>query len=156
MTEQLEMWKTAPEDISLDDMDNAVKNLREAKMKYDEVKVMSSEAYARYQDEQEKVMTLLKRAGRDEYTVKGFGKVTIKDELSVKTPKSPEEKAAFFNWIKDSMGEDAYYAYMTVNSNSLNSLYKQKVEEAGARGEVLDVPGLEAPTSYTKLSLRKA
>ena len=154
--EQLDLWQAAPEKVSIDDMDNAVKKLRDAKLKYDEAVATKNESYARYQDAQEATMALLKRAGKDEYTVKGFGKVSIKEELSVKTPKSPEEKEAFFNWIKDTMGDDAYFSYMTVNSNSLNSLYKQKVEEAGARGEILDVPGLEAPTSYTKLSLRKA
>jgi hypothetical protein len=154
--DQLEMWETAPQDVSIEDMDNAVKALRTTKEKYDEQKAAASELYARYEEAKENMIAILKRAGKEEYTVKGYGKVSVRDELSVTTPKTPEQKQAFFEWIRETKGDDAYYAYMTVNSNSLNSMYRQAVEEAGAKGEVLDIPGLAQPNSYTKLSLRKA
>jgi len=99
---------------------------------------------------------MMERSGKKRYIAEGIGQVSISENLSVATPKTPEEKQAFFNWLKQEMGEDGYLTYASVNSASLNSLYKQKVEEYGARGEVLEIAGLQQPTSFNKLSLRKA
>ena len=101
-------------------------------------------------------MALNEHSGKKTYIAEGFGRVTVKEELSVRTPKTPEDKQKFFDWLRNHMGEDAYYAYMTVNSRSLNSLYKQKVEEYGEQGKVLEIDGLESPSSFTKLSFTKA
>lgn len=156
MSEQVEQWQQERREVSIEEMTEAVKNLRAAKDAYDEQKALSDSMYAEYKNQQNVVAKLMQEGGLDEYTVKGFGKVFVKEELSVRTPKSPEQKAAFFAWVRENMGTEAANAYMSVNSSSLNSLYRQKVEEYGARGELLSIDGLEEPTSYTKLTLRKA
>ena len=76
--------------------------------------------------------------------------------LQVLNIESPEQKEAFFNWLRENEGEDAYHAYMTVNSNTLNSFYNLKTREYGERGEILEIAGLDQPTEFSKLSLRKA
>lgn len=152
---QLDLWKTEGE-VSIEQMDNAVKQLREAKQRKQEAKAVADAASKEYAEAERKVMTLMQEAGKETYIAEGFGRVTLKEELSVQTPKSPDEKEAFFKWIKENMGDDAYFAYMSVNSRSLNSLYKQKTEEFGARGELLQIDGLSEPTAYTKLSFTKA
>jgi hypothetical protein len=156
MSEQLELWEEEKGDVSIDDMTAAVRQLREAKNLYDTKKLESNALHAEMKTLEERVTGLMKLAGLTEFTATGYGKVSLSELLSVKTPKSPDEKKAFFSWVRENMGDDAYYAYMSVNSASLNSMYRHKVEEYGERGEVLEVAGLEAPTSYTKLSLRKA
>lgn len=143
-------------DISVEQMDQAVKNLRDIKDAYNMENAKVKELYAQVKEAEDRVVSLLKRAGKSKYIVEGVGQVITTETLSVQTPKTPEQKQAFFDWLRRELGEDGYLTYATVNSNSLNSLYKQKVEEYGARGEVLDIEGLEPPTSYTKLSLRKA
>lgn len=143
-------------EISVEEMDQAVKDLRAIRDQYALENAKVKEMYIQVKDAEEKVMSMLKRAGKSKYIVEGVGSISLTETLSVQTPKTPEAKQAFFNWLKEEMGEDGYYTYATVNSNSLNSLYRQKVEEYGERGEVLDIEGLEPPTSYTKLSLRKA
>ena len=155
-TTQLELWEKPKEDVSIDDMDSAITELREAKSEYDVVKKDVDRYKVRVDEAQRKVMDLMKRAGKETYIVEGIGRATLREELSVRTPKSPEQKKAFFDWILKHMGEDAYYAYLNVNSQSLNSLFKQKVEEYGLRGEVLEIDGLEPATSFTKLSFRKS
>ena len=143
-------------EISVEDMDNAVRELREAKDVYTEENNKVKELYARVKEAESKVIGLLQSANKSRYIVEGVGQITLSEMLSVQTPKTPEQKQAFFNWLREEMGEDGYLTYASVNANPLNSLYKQKVEEYGERGEVLEIDGLEAPTSYTKLSLRKA
>lgn len=152
---EIDDWKEK-KDISITDMQEHIKVLRELKTEYDTAKKLSTKAYDLYKDKEIEVIEILKGAGQDNFTVKGVGAVSLSETLSVQTPKSPEQKQAFFDWLKKEMGEDGFWAYATVNSASLNSLYKQKVAEYGQRGEVLEVEGLNQPTSYTKLSLRKA
>lgn len=143
-------------EISLEQMDQAVKDLRKMKDTYSLESTKVKELYAQVKEAESKVVSLLQQAGKSKYVVEGVGSVNLQETMSVQTPKTPEQKEAFFNWLREEMGHDGYLTYATVNSNSLNSLYKQKAEEYGERGEVLEIDGLEAPTSYTKLSLRKA
>lgn len=143
-------------EISLEQMDNEVRKLRELKDQYTEASTKAKEINAVYKEQEAKIISLLAQAGKTKYVVEGVGQVITTENLYVPTPKTPEQKQAFFNWLREELGEDGYYTYATVNSNSLNSLYKQKVEEYGERGEVLDIEGLEPPTSHVKLSLRRA
>lgn len=156
MSDKLEMWDVPQGEISLADMDNSIKDLREWKDKYAEASALAKEFHARVKEAEGKVISLMQQAGKERYIAEGIGQISLTTGLSVTTPKTPEQKQAFFAWLQSEMGDDGFLTYATVNSNSLNSLYKQKVEEYGERGEVLEIEGLDAPTSYTKLSLRKA
>lgn len=75
---------------------------------------------------------------------------------SWQTPKSREAKEKFFAWLKEK-GDEVYYQYMTVNSQSLNSLAKAELEAAKER-EDLDfaIPGLPDPTFQDSISRRAA
>jgi hypothetical protein len=154
--EQMEMWDKPNEEISTSDLDQAVTFLRLAKDEYTSAKRISDEHHAAMKEREVTLMKLMERAGKEKYICEGVGLVTISKGLSVKTPKTPEQKEAFFNWLREHEGEDAYHAYMTVNSNSLNSFYNLKNREYGERGEILEIAGLDQPTEYSKLSLRKA
>jgi len=147
-------WEVKKE-ISITDMRQAVEALREAKSAYESAKRISDDMHAVYSEAQAKIIAMLKDAGQDTFTVTGVGRVTISEQLSVKTPKTPEEKQAFFDWVRREMGEDGYWAYATVNSQSLNTLYKTKFAEYASRGEVLEIDGLEPASSFTKLSFTK-
>jgi hypothetical protein len=156
MSEQIELWKEKPEDISVADLDQAVKALRMSKDQYAQTKKISDEAYGVVKDCESRLLTLMERAGKDKYICEGVGLVNITTGLSVKTPKTPEEKQAFFEWIRKNVGEDAYHAYMSVNSQTLNSFYNRTNQEYADEGKILEIDGLEQPTEYKKLSLRKA
>lgn len=156
MNEQLELWEEKKEDISVAELDKAVASLRGAKDVYSEAKRLSDELYAIVKKCEGALFSLMERAGKDKYICEGVGLVGITTHLSVQTPKTPEEKEAFFNWIKVNVGEDAYHAYMTVNSQTLNGFYNRTNQEYAERGEILEIDGLQQPTEYKKLSLRKA
>ena len=157
MSEQIEMWEEKPEgEVSTAELDQAVMHLRLAKDEYQAKKLVSDEASARVKDMEGKLFKLMELAGKEKYICEGVGRVSISSKLSVRVPKSPEEKQAFFNWIREHEGEDAYHAYMTVNSNTLNSFFNRKNEEYADRGEILTIDGIEQPTEYKRLSLTKA
>lgn len=151
----LEQWQEKKE-VSTAELDALAKQLREAKEQYQVAKLVSDKHYAVMKEIEDKIVSIMCYAGKKTYIAEGYGRITIKSSLSVTTPKTPEQKEAFFNWIKTNMGMDAYYTYMSVNSNSLNSLYKQKLEEYGEKGEILNIDGLDAPVEYVSLSFTKA
>jgi hypothetical protein len=75
------------------------------------------------------------------------------NKTSVTTPKTPEEKEQLFQFLRD---KGIFLEFASVNSQSLNSLYKSLAEEAAENG-VLDfkLPGVGEPTIYTTLKMRK-
>lgn len=78
----------------------------------------------------------------------------IEEKESVKTPKTLEDKKEFFQYLRE-LG--LFEEMVTVNSMTLNSFYKSMSQEAAEKG-VLDfrMPGIEEPTAYKTLKLRRA
>lgn len=156
-TNTLEEWENEGQEpctISVEQMDEAVKELKVLRIRHSEAKAVEKEARERLEEQERFVMKLLASSNKKSYIVDGVGRVTLTERLSVTTPKTPEEKQQFFDWVKKNLGEDVHDAYMTVNSRSLNTLYKELSEEYAQRGEVLNIPGLSAPTSQTILQFR--
>lgn len=156
MSQDLESWDQPKKAISLEDMDKAIAELRKARDEYAEASKKSKDLNVLVKKFESEVISLMQQAGKKRYIAEGIGAISLETGLSVQTPKTPEQKESFFSWLKSEMGEDGYLTYATVNSASLNKLYRDKVEEYAERGEVLEIEGLDQPTSYTKLSLRKA
>lgn len=94
----------------------------------------------------------MEKTGISKFSLDGVGTIFQRETMSVKTPKAPEEKEAFFQYLKN-IGE--YDALITVNSQSLNSWFRMKQEAAKERGEVFSPPGLELPTTFKQISIRK-
>lgn len=73
--------------------------------------------------------------------------------VSKKSFKQPEDKAAFFDYLKR---EGSFEALVSVNSQTLNAWLKGKIKDAEDRGEFFDLPpGITEPTPYTILQVRK-
>ncbi len=156
MSTELQDWDGPKVEISLAEMDQMITTLRELKDKYAEASAVSKSLFKEVKEAEHRIVSVMEKAGKKRYILEGVGQISLEKGMSVQTPKTPEQKQAFFNWLKEEMGEDGYLTYASVNSASLNKLYKDKVEEYGERGEILEIEGLDQPTSYTKLSLRKA
>ena len=83
------------------------------------------------------------------------GTVVRTNRFSVQVPKDIEAKSAFFKWLSEK-GREVYWQYVTVNSQSLNSLYKQEMEIAKEAGNLdFSLPGIGQPTFSATLSRRK-
>lgn len=148
-------WQTA-EEISLEQMDAEMLTLRAYKEEYQRVKKFSDEAYAKYKEQERKIMDMLERSGKKTYIAEGVGRATIKSTMSVKVPSSPEEKRQFFEWVQRTLGEEARDAYMTINSRTLNKLYNELNEQYANEGKILTVDGLREPIESKMLSFTKA
>lgn len=152
--ETTEWFEEEKKEISLKDINEKLTQLRDADTIYKEKKKDSELASAEVTKLKTEVIAMLTESGLKSYKLPGIASVSVVEKLSVQTPKTHEEKEKFFSWLKE-QGEDMYLHYASINSNSLNSLFKMKSEEFAERGEVLDIPGLSAPSSYSTLSLKK-
>ena len=91
------------------------------------------------------------------FKVDGVATISVTERMTVQTPKTIEDKAAFFKWLGTTKGDDVMMNYMTVNSQSLNSFFK--AEWDGLTDEeklVFQIPGLQPAALSYKLSVRKA
>ena len=157
MTEQMELFKVEVEqgDMTIKQLDALVERLALARTKHDNQKDIIKKYKADVDAAESLVMDALEKLDKKSYKCEGIGTITRVDKLSVTVPKTPEKKQAMFNWIKSKLGIESYLAYMTINSQALNKLYKEQTEEYGARGEVLEMDGVDLPTTRTILSFRR-
>jgi len=89
---------------------------------------------------------------RDSYR-SPVGTVSIREYNTVATPKTDEDKMKLFDFLRE---KDIFIRYATVNSKSLNSLYKACLEEANQAGELnFEIPGVGAPKMHRDISFRK-
>ena len=84
-----------------------------------------------------------------------YGMVSRKKNWSCTVPKTIEDKKALEGWLK-AKGEDVYYAYVGVNSNSIKALYNAERELALKNGDMdFSVPGVGAPKLMESITRRK-
>lgn len=140
-------------EVSITELESTITALTEARKDYDMAKTIASEKNKVVDELEIKLIEMLEAVGKDVY-VGNSARVTVVSKLQVTTPKSPEDKQKFFEWLKAKHGEETMWAYATVNHNSLNSLYNKEVEEAQLRGSLANVEGIEAPTLRKTLQVR--
>jgi hypothetical protein len=100
-----------------------------------------------------KAIEVLKELDLKDYRAK-VGTITLKEKWSIKVPKTPEEKKLLFGYLTDN---ELFDTYATVPSVSINALFMDLWEQAKqeGRGAEFKIPGIEQPTMYEKLGVRK-
>lgn len=88
-------------------------------------------------------------------SVKMHGLLFYKEnKTSVATPKTLEDKKALFDFLES---QGIFLEIVSVNSQTLNSLYKSLAEKALEGGDLdFKLPGVAEPTTFTNLKTRKA
>lgn len=102
---------------------------------------------------QAKALQYLKTLGRDNYQSK-FGLISIVRTSSVALPKTPEDRAEFFGYLKD---KGLFDSMISVNSQTLNSWFRQEYEIAQEEKRITEfkIPGLKEPATFEKIRLTK-
>lgn len=147
----LEAWDAVDtKEISLEEMDAKIKALQEKWAEVEAIKAKASEARAQYDDQERRVLELLKAAKKSKYSVDGLGTVYISNRYITRVPKGLAEKQALFNWIKEQKGPDTLMGMVSINHQTLNSFLNKEYEEKPGT----TVPGVEAPTHEETLGFR--
>lgn len=93
------------------------------------------------------IMAMLDKEDLDNFSgTKAEVSLVVKE--SVATPKAITAKEQFFNWLQE---KNLYWELITVNTNSLNALYRSEKE----LDENAIIPGIGEPYSRLSLQLRK-
>lgn len=104
-----------------------------------------------------KIIEFLNEYGKSSWKT-DRGTLTRVERWSVTTPKSPEDKQAFFEYLKE---RGVYDDMISVNSRTLQAFYREEQEQAVRSGKVateLDfkIPGIDEPKMVQTLSRRRA
>lgn len=144
--------EVAASDMSVSDFDALCSRAFEQRKKIDGMKEELKQEQEEMRKLESKILAQMELWDKKNYSCP-FGKVQVSNKFVVPVPKSEEAKRLLFEEFKR---RGIFYQYATVNSNSLNSWYKQELEEAQRNGiAALDIPGLESPTHISILSFRK-
>ena len=143
-------------ELTVAEVDNLIKEITEIRAEKKAQKEVMDEINTRLDVAETTLIKMLEGAGKTSYIAEGYGKVKLSYIMAVQTPKTTEDKLAFFKWLAENKGREVADAYLTVNSQALNSLYNELQEEYAEKGEVLQVDGIGEPLTRVKLSLTKA
>ncbi len=143
--------------MEIKDLQEKIKQLKLAKDLYTASKRETEEFKSRVDSLEFEILQHLEENQMTNFRVDGHALVSVVEKMSVKTPKDTESKKAFFNWLKEKHGEEVMNAYMSVNSQSLNSFYKTEFESLSDEEKLnFSIPGIEPATLVKTLSVRKA
>lgn len=116
----------------------------------DEYKALEDEFEAKKKEfniTMSEIHTHLEKIGKDKYQSES-GTFYVKTDFSVQVPKTEEEKQQLFKWLEE---KGISMQYLTVNSRSLQSLYKSCLE---SEGPDFEMPGVPPAKSFDKLQMR--
>ena len=139
--------------VTVNELEELCSAIRDSRAECDRIKAESKNANEKLDGLEKKLMGCLTALGKDSYK-SDVGNFSINHRTSVRVPQG-DDRVVFFEWLK----EKGYYdSYVTVNSQSLNSLYRQEFDRAKEEGSLdsFSIPGIGEPTINEILSFRKA
>lgn len=101
---------------------------------------------------EQKMLATLEAIGKSSYQAK-VGTLYISNRKSVKVPATPEDREAFFNYLRE---RGIFEKMITVHSATLTSYYNAEFDEAVAEGRDLEIPGIGEPTITQSIGFRTA
>lgn len=141
------------EKISVKEMDALVESMFKKREEIDAQKEVLGKLNEELQSIEAQALAALKTLERDNYR-SPLGTVSIVEKWRVNLPQTEEDKRALFEHLNS---RQIFFKYVTVNSNSLNSLFLADWEAAKQQGRGMEfkMPGVGDPKLYETLSLRK-
>lgn len=150
MSDQLAEWDEPQAQVTtLEGMDQLLARYRAAREDYDAKKKISNEANAVKDEIQAQVIAALKANNRTKYdSPDGLAYISVKEVYP--TPKTAEEKQALFDYIESKYGVEALLGLQSINAQTLTAWANKEAEQG-----VMQIPGLQAPTTMETLNFRK-
>lgn len=128
---------------TIKELDELLFKMAEKEKEIDLAKAQLTERNKEFNTLQFRAIDFLREAERESYDSPA-GKIEMKETWRVNLPENDIEKTKFFTFLRE---QGLFDKYATVNSNSLNALYRGYWEEAKAKGEgmTFTLPGIGAP-----------
>lgn len=143
--------------MEIQELQEKIKALKEMDERYKNKKKEAEELNGFCDALKVEIIEALESHEMTSFKVDKIANVSITHRMSVPTPKTVEDKKAFFQWVADNKGEEVRDAMMTVNSQTLNSFWKAEYESLDDDAKLMfQIDGLEMPSVSKVLSIRKA
>lgn len=140
-------------EITVKELDDLTSEIFTLKVQKDEIEEKLTELNKTLQAKEKQVIEAMKELKLETFKGTG-GTLTPYDKVSYAVPKAPEDRDAFFNYLKE---KQVFEGMVTVHHATLNAFVGQEYSAAKERGDIFfSVPGLGAPTITTILSKTKA
>ncbi len=143
----------APNPASLTSMNAMIDELKALRVSKEEFEESAKELSKEISKLESKLIEHLKENGMTSF--KGAsGQIVLSKRKNVSQPATPEDREAFFNYLKE---QEIFDKMISVNARTLSSWAVKEIEakqEQGVFGWV--PPGLKEPSEHDILSLRKA
>lgn len=124
-----------------------IKESSDYKKAIDQLKEQISEKEECRRKLEAQILAAMEETGMTKFFVDGVGTCYEATLSSVKTPKTPEDKEAFYQYLKD-RGE--FESLVSVQSQTLNAWYRSQIENG-----VTQIPGLNEVTFTKQIRIRK-
>lgn len=142
------MWEQ--KEVSVTELNQEVAKLVELDKIYEEKKRIYREADEAYEAQRVKILHILTEAGVDKYHAAGYGTISLAIKRMASVPKNPADKKKMLEYF-ESLGPELYNAYVTVNSQVLNSYIKEQSE----LDPNFKIPGIDEIKETPELRFRK-
>lgn len=138
--------------ITVEDMNSKCKEIAVLRAEEAVISAQRKQILDKLDEAERQMIEMLAESGLNSYK-SPFGQAIITHRTSVKTPKTPDERARFYQYLKE---RNLYETMITVNSQTLNAFYKGELEQARERGDLdFKVPGINEVTIVPTLAFRK-
>lgn len=140
--------------ITVQQLDALCKEIADQRNTCDEYEAKATEQNKTLAALEAKAVEYLEALEREKYQSE-YGTISIKENWRVNLPDSPDNWSKLFGYFRE---RECFDGMITVNSNKLNSFYKEEQKIAEEEGRVMEfaIPGLNPPKLHRSLAYRKA
>lgn len=139
--------------VSVKELQGQIELSFSLRKEYERMKKDSDKAYAQFQAASNRAANMLETLGLEKFHTPS-GTFTYSYQETYRVPKSPEQRQAFFNYLKD---KGVYDEMVSVNSQTLNSFAKTEEKNALDEGNFdFQIPGIDKSAPTIKPIMRKS
>jgi hypothetical protein len=139
--------------VTVKELDSMIESLFKGRKEIEEDEEKVSEKRVKLEALKAKIVITLKEHERESYK-SDFGTVTVSEKWRVKLPDNDLAKKELIEHLRE---RGLFEKYVTVNSNSLNSLFMADWEAAKKNGLGMEfkMPGISDPSLFETLHITK-
>lgn len=145
---------TPTQPVTVKDLDNLVREIAAKRAEIEELETQTTAKNKELASLQAKAHNYLRELGRDDFK-SPFGTLAIRQVWQVTNPKTEEEKAALFSWMRE---RGIYDRYATVHATALKSLFLAEREayvKDGGDPMLFTLPGMEPAKLFETANFTK-
>lgn len=143
-------WDAAS--ISIPEFTALIQEAYDLKQEKDALELQAKGVQEQLSKIQAKILDVMDKTNQTSFKTE-FGQVVRNKRFSVKHPKDPEARKAFFQYLQD---RGVFENMVSVNSQTLTYWYNLEMQAAAEKGQVdFSVPGIEPPTYAEYLTMKK-